>query len=75
MSNYKRLKDQTWTFATDTFGNYSNAQIQAAVLQDIRDELQKLNRVFACPNFQDVPQILREIRRNTAKKKRKKVRK
>ncbi len=40
------------------------------VLMDIRAELQKLNRVFACPNFQAVPRILRRISANTSKPKR-----
>lgn len=39
--------------------------VPIALLMDIRDELQRLNRVFACPNFQDVPGILRMIRAYT----------
>lgn len=39
---------------------------QLAVLMDIRDELQKLNAVFACFNFTNMPAILRQIRKNTA---------
>lgn len=40
-------------------GDYAHAHL--AVLMDIRDELQALNRVFACPNFLAVPVVLREI--------------
>ena len=47
-------------------------QLQLAVLMDLRDELQKLNRLLGCQNFIEIPTILREIRRNTTKKKRKK---
>jgi hypothetical protein len=42
-------------------------QAQLAVLMDIRVELQTLNRVLACPNFQAIPQTLKRISRNTAK--------
>jgi hypothetical protein len=41
-----------------------------AVLMDIRDELQQLNRVFSCYNFQQIPKKLDAIKRNTARKKR-----
>ncbi len=37
--------------------------IQAAVLMDIRDELQRLNTLLHCENFQAIPSVLREIRR------------
>lgn len=39
---------------------------QLAVLQDIRDELQKLNTVFRCDNFLSLP-LLKRIARNTVK--------
>lgn len=45
--------------------------VQVAVLMDLRDELQKLNRLLACPNFVAIPQILRDIKKNTTKRKRK----
>lgn len=38
---------------------------QLAVLMDIRDELQTLNRVFQCSAFLEIPRVLRAIRRNT----------
>lgn len=46
------------------------AQVHVAVLMDIRDELQQLNRTLACPNTQAIPRYLREIICNTTKKKR-----
>lgn len=42
---------------------------QTAVLMDIRDELQKLNAVFACPSFQAIPVKLDQIITNTTKRK------
>jgi len=49
-----------------------HAGILAGILMDIRDELCKLNRLLGCPNFLDVPHILRRISQHTAKPKRKK---
>lgn len=46
--------------------------VHTAMLMDIRDELQILNRLLGCANFRQVPAILRGIRANTAKPKRKK---
>ena len=43
-------------------------QLQLAMLCSIRDELKALNRLLSCPNFIEIPSILREIRRNTRKK-------
>lgn len=37
------------------------------VLMDIRDELQKLNRVFDCPSTREIPKILKTIRANTSR--------
>lgn len=34
----------------------------AALLMDLRDELQKLNRLLGCSNFLGIPQTLRDIR-------------
>ena len=63
-----RRKDVSWGInLPDEDGLTPNGHCQLAVLMDLRDELKQLNRVFACPNFQAVPQILRTIRRNTTK--------
>lgn len=48
-------------------------QASFCVLLDIRAELRKLNRVMACPNLQAMPQLLRDIKRNTAKPRKKKA--
>jgi hypothetical protein len=37
-------------------------EVHAAILMDIRDELRTLNRLLACPNFIEIPSILRGIR-------------
>lgn len=62
---YVRHKNMAWGLKE----NASQEEARLAVLMDIRDELQALNRIIACPNFLQIPRILREIRRNTTKKR------
>lgn len=45
----------------------SMTDVNVALLMDIREELRRLNAVFACRNFQEVPTILRRISNHTAK--------
>lgn len=59
-----RHKDVNW----DTDGLSWESHVIVAVLMDIRDELKIFNRVLRCPNFQLIPNILRGIRRNTARR-------
>ena len=61
-----------WTIAEadGTVPSWERAGI--AVLMDIRRELRRLNRLLACPNFTSIPNTLRQIRRNTTRKTRKK---
>lgn len=47
-------------------------EVQVALLMDIRSELRKLNSIIGCPNFIEIPKLLRAIRKNTAKRKYKK---
>ena len=42
---------------------------QIILLQEIRGELQRLNRLLHCSNFTDLPRTLRDIRTNTTKRK------
>ena len=56
-------------------GSIQWEQVPIAVLMDIRAELQKLNAVLACQDFVDVPGLLRAIKKNTAKPKRKAAKK
>jgi len=67
-----RFKDVNWTLPANTDGSIKSWEaVNLAVLMDIRDQLEVLNRVFACPNFQAVPQLLKAIKANTTKPKRK----
>jgi hypothetical protein len=66
-----RAKDWDWTIRKNSQDYYATETAQLAVLMDIRDELKQLNRVFACHNAQDIPNILRRIDKNTKKRKRK----
>jgi len=61
-----RFKNSDWDLA-DSHGNVGTwERVGIAVLMDIRDELQTLNRLLGCRNFIEVPTILREIKANTA---------
>lgn len=40
---------------------------QLAVLMDVRDELQKLNNIFGCHNFLEIPRVVKAIRTNTGR--------
>jgi hypothetical protein len=48
-------------------------EVNTAILMDIRDELQQLNRLLACPNFIGIPRTLRAIDRKLAKKRKPKA--
>lgn len=47
--------------------------IHAALLMDIRDELQRLNALLHCPNFTGMPAQLRKVARNTSPPPKKRV--
>lgn len=59
-----RHKNVQWNLGT-TYPNANWEQAKAALLMDIRDELQTLNQLLACPNFIAIPRKLDEIARNT----------
>jgi hypothetical protein len=66
-SNYE------WHLKRAEAGVYSWDHIQVSLLMDIRDELRSLNQrlnVLGCPNFLQIPRKLDCIKRNTAKRKR-----
>lgn len=70
-----RLKDQAWNLPEGkpiSGGSTEHVcdSIHAALLMDIRDELKRLNGVFGCANFLEVPGVLRAIKRNTTKPRR-----
>lgn len=61
---------------SDGTRNFDAETIQCALLMDVRDEmksvvaeLKRLNGLLSCPNFTQIPTILRGIRRNTAKRR------
>lgn len=62
-----RHKNEDWILPE----NCSWDLVTAAVLMDLRDELQQLNRLLHCTHFVAVPTTLRTIARNTTKRKRK----
>lgn len=54
-------------------GTITLDQAQLAVLMDIREELQRLNRLLHCHNFIGMPATLRSISRKLAKPRRKRT--
>ena len=57
-----RVANSNWQ-PGDANGNVTTwERVQVAVLLDLRDELQKLNRLLHCHNFTTIPSVLREIR-------------
>ncbi len=62
-----RFKNADWDLPTDNGKIQTWQAVEVAVLMDIRDELQTLNRLLGCPNFTAIPTVLRKIRANTAK--------
>ena len=58
-----RFENVRWDLTAAPDGSIKTWELaRLAVLMDIRDELQKLNRLLGCPNFVAVPGILRDIR-------------
>lgn len=75
MASSQRHKDGDWLLPTTADGRIESWQaVQIAVLMDLRDELKKLNSLLHCDNFRQVPALLRLIRANTAKPRKKKRR-
>lgn len=68
-----RGKDILWAALTLSGESPNLDSAQLCVLMDLRDELKKLNRVFECSNFLDIPRKLDRIDLNTKKAKRKKA--
>ncbi len=70
--NYKLVGNWDVLIHTSDDGERAASdQLQLAVLCVIRDELKKLNALLHCGNCIQIPQILRDIKRNTTKRKRK----
>lgn len=58
-----------WTTPETMSLNWTHVQVE--LLMDIRAQLQTLNRGFQCENFLRIPKTLDQIRRNTARRRRK----
>jgi hypothetical protein len=64
----ERSKNIHWRIVRNSDGYVDTwDQVHAAILMDIRDELQELNHLLRCPNFIAIPRKLDAIRKNTAK--------
>lgn len=66
-------RDIDWHIHINDDGSWNDADVQLALLNDIREELKRLNAVLHCPNFIEIPSILRTIRKNTTKKRKPKA--
>ena len=71
-----RHKNERWNLPEGTANaeggtSHSWNSIHTALLMDIRDELQALNRILNCSNFLAIPRHLRRIARQTDRKRRK----
>lgn len=63
-----RHRDADWNLPDDMTWD----KVNLAVLMDIRDEMKRLNRLFHCSNFLEIPHILRALKRNTTKSRKRK---
>ena len=70
MTTDTRYKNLVWNIHPGSDGVCPFEGAQLAVLMDIRDELQQLNRLLQCSNFIDIPLMLDEIVINTRPKRR-----
>lgn len=70
-----RHKNKEWNLDGKEVNGRSSGvspeHLHAALLMDLRDELQRLNRLLHCHNTVAIPELLRAIKRNTTKRKRK----
>ena len=66
-----RQKNSRWGLNPSLGGGFATDQAQLAVLMDIRDELQSLNRRMDCAETLSIPRVLEKIRKNTTPKRRK----
>lgn len=65
-----RHKNGQWNLPTNDNGAIASWDyVKIAVLMDIRDELQTLNRLLGCSNFIRIPTVLDAISKNTKPKR------
>lgn len=70
--DYSTIAGTRWKIWRNDNGTYPQDQAHLAVLMDIREELQNLNRLLGCPNFTRIPATLRTISRNLPARRRRK---
>lgn len=63
----KRKKNANWNLNVNDDGSVPQMDAHLAVLMDIRDEMQRLNRLLHCSNFIGIPRELANITKNTRK--------
>ena len=61
--NRTQARGRSWGLNVDDGDGVRYEAASLNVLQDIRDELVELNRIFRCQNFQDMPFLLRQVAR------------
>lgn len=71
--SHDSVRNSNWRIIENDEGRYDTDQVQRAILLDIREELRALNRLLNCQNTIAIPGLLRDIRRNTTKPKKKRV--
>jgi hypothetical protein len=67
--NHNEVRGTYWSLWKSDDGKYSNEQVQHALLMDIRSELYKLNNLLSCQNFLGIPRTLKQIAKQTKKRK------
>jgi hypothetical protein len=69
-----RMKNQRWNIGSpDSQQRWTWDQIKIAMLMDIRDELQSLNRLLHCQNFLAIPRKLDAIHRKLPTRRKRKA--
>lgn len=53
--------NRDWDHWCEADKAFTRDRVQCILLQEIRDELKKLNAMLQCPNFQRMPQDLRAV--------------
>lgn len=69
----RRKKDIEWDVAEKDGSVPTWERAQLAVLMDIRDELQRLNRLLHCQNFVAIPRKLDAIARKLPTRRKRKA--
>lgn len=63
----RRKRNANWLIGLELDGTYTHEAAQLAVLMDIRDELQAIRRRYDCLDTLSIPSLLRAIKKNTTK--------